>query len=94
MESSSTNRERTERGQTSTLLGIGASVALVLGKGTAGVIGHSYALIADQEIAWAERRQKRLAWEAVRQAQGYAGSKPAGREAARHEKCQNGNEHA
>ena len=42
-----TNRERAERGQTSTLLGIGANVALVLGKGTAGVVGHSYALIAE-----------------------------------------------
>ncbi|SHM24241.1 cation diffusion facilitator family transporter [Hymenobacter psychrotolerans] len=42
-----TNRERAERGQTSTLWGIGANVALVLGKGTAGVLGHSYALIAD-----------------------------------------------
>ncbi|WP_303312634.1 cation diffusion facilitator family transporter [Hymenobacter sp. BT730] len=42
-----TNRERAERGQASTLLGIGANVALVLGKGTAGVLGHSYALIAD-----------------------------------------------
>ncbi|RYY12986.1 MAG: cation transporter, partial [Cytophagaceae bacterium] len=47
MESSPTNRERAERGQTSTLLGIGANVALVLGKGTAGVVGHSYALIAE-----------------------------------------------
>lgn len=42
-----TNRERAERGQTSALLGIGAKVALVLGKGTAGVVGHSYALIAE-----------------------------------------------
>lgn len=42
-----TNRERAERGQSSTLLGIGANVALVLGKGTAGVVGHSYALIAE-----------------------------------------------
>jgi cation diffusion facilitator family transporter len=44
---SPTNRERAERGQTSTLWGIGANVALVLGKGTAGVLGNSYALIAD-----------------------------------------------
>ena len=42
-----TNRERAERGQTSTLIGIGANIALVLGKGTAGVVGHSYALIAE-----------------------------------------------
>jgi cation diffusion facilitator family transporter len=42
-----TNRERAERGQLSTLLGIAANVALVLGKGTAGVVGHSYALIAE-----------------------------------------------
>ncbi|RYE91246.1 MAG: cation transporter [Cytophagaceae bacterium] len=47
MESSPTNRERAERGQTSTLLGIGANVALVLGKGTASVVGHSYALITE-----------------------------------------------
>ena len=44
---SPTNRQRAERGQTSTLWGIGANVALVLGKGTAGVLGNSYALIAD-----------------------------------------------
>jgi cation diffusion facilitator family transporter len=42
-----TNRERAEKGQSSTLLGIGANVALVLGKGTAGVLGNSYALVAD-----------------------------------------------
>lgn len=42
-----TNRERAERGQSSTLLGIGANIVLVLGKGTAGVVGHSYALIAE-----------------------------------------------
>ena len=42
-----TNAERAARGQASTLLGIGANVALVLGKGTAGVLGNSYALIAD-----------------------------------------------
>lgn len=47
MEVTPSNRERAERGQTSTLWGIGANVALVLGKGTAGVLGHSYALIAD-----------------------------------------------
>ncbi|WP_375436151.1 cation diffusion facilitator family transporter [uncultured Hymenobacter sp.] len=41
------NSERAERGQQSTLLGIGANIALVLGKGAAGVLGHSYALIAD-----------------------------------------------
>ena len=41
------NAERAKRGQASTLLGIGANVALVLGKGTAGVLGNSYALIAD-----------------------------------------------
>lgn len=47
MTSSPTNRERAERGQSSTLLGIGANVALVVGKGTAGILGHSYALVAD-----------------------------------------------
>ncbi|GAA4506734.1 cation diffusion facilitator family transporter [Hymenobacter ginsengisoli] len=46
-EAAPTNRERAERGQSSTLLGIGANIALVLGKGTAGVVGHSYALIAE-----------------------------------------------
>jgi len=42
-----TNRQRAERGQTSILIGIGANIALVLGKGTDGVVGHSYALIAE-----------------------------------------------
>ena len=42
-----TNRQRAERGQSSTLLAIGANVALVLGKALAGVLGNSYALIAD-----------------------------------------------
>lgn len=42
-----TNRERAERGQTSTLWGIAANIALVLGKVIAGVLGNSYALIAD-----------------------------------------------
>lgn len=42
-----TNSERAQRGQESTLLGIGANVALVLGKGAAGIFGHSYALIAE-----------------------------------------------
>jgi len=41
------NAERAKRGQASTLLGIGANIALVLGKGTAGILGNSYALIAD-----------------------------------------------
>jgi hypothetical protein len=41
-DSSPTNRERAERGQTSTLSGIGANVALVIGKVTAGVVGHLY----------------------------------------------------
>ncbi|MDB5234388.1 MAG: cation diffusion facilitator family transporter [Hymenobacter sp.] len=41
------NQERASQGQRSTLLGIAANIALVLGKGTAGVVGHSYALIAD-----------------------------------------------
>lgn len=34
------NAERAKRGQASTLLGIGANVALVLGKGTVGVLGN------------------------------------------------------
>lgn len=41
------NHERAQRGQESTLLGIGANVALVLGKAAAGIFGHSYALIAE-----------------------------------------------
>jgi cation diffusion facilitator family transporter len=36
-----------ERGQKITLIGIGVSLALLLIKGTAGYMGHSYALIAD-----------------------------------------------
>jgi cation diffusion facilitator family transporter len=46
-ESLPTNRQRAERGQSSTLLGIGANILLVLGKALAGVLGNSYALIAD-----------------------------------------------
>ncbi|MVM41689.1 cation diffusion facilitator family transporter [Spirosoma sp. HMF3257] len=36
-----------ERGQKTTLIGIGVSIGLLLVKGTAGYLGHSYALIAD-----------------------------------------------
>ncbi|UHG94661.1 cation diffusion facilitator family transporter [Spirosoma oryzicola] len=38
---------RAERGQQTTLIGIGVSIVLLLVKGTAGYLGHSYALIAD-----------------------------------------------
>ena len=41
------NRERAQQGQHSTLVGIATNLALVLGKGAAGILGHSYALIAD-----------------------------------------------
>ncbi|WP_022823777.1 cation diffusion facilitator family transporter [Hymenobacter norwichensis] len=47
MESPPTTRQRAERGQESAMMGIIANVALVLGKGTAGILGHSYALVAD-----------------------------------------------
>ena len=43
----SPNSQRAQRGQDSTLLGIGANIALVLGKGAAGILGHSYALVAE-----------------------------------------------
>lgn len=36
-----------ERGQQSTLVGIGVNVGLALVKGTAGILGNSYALVAD-----------------------------------------------
>lgn len=39
--------ERARQGQRSTLVGVGANLLLVMVKGAAGVLGHSYALIAD-----------------------------------------------
>ncbi|RAK70601.1 cation diffusion facilitator family transporter [Hymenobacter edaphi] len=39
--------ERVQRGQRSTLVGVGANLLLAMVKGAAGVLGHSYALIAD-----------------------------------------------
>ncbi|MDQ2772320.1 MAG: cation diffusion facilitator family transporter [Bacteroidota bacterium] len=63
-----TNRERAERGQTSTLWGIGANVALVLGKGTAGVLGNSYALIADAIESATDIVSSGIVWLGLRQA--------------------------
>jgi cation diffusion facilitator family transporter len=65
---SPTNRERAERGQTSTLLGIGANVALVLGKGTAGVVGHSYALIAEAIESGTDILSSLIVWLGLRTA--------------------------
>ncbi|GAB3318986.1 cation diffusion facilitator family transporter [Hymenobacter humi] len=65
---SPTNRERAERGQTSTLWGIGANVALVLGKGTAGVLGNSYALIADAIESATDIVSSGIVWLGLRQA--------------------------
>jgi len=64
----STNRERAERGQSSTLLGIGANVALVLGKGTAGVVGHSYALIAEAIESGTDILSSLIVWLGLRTA--------------------------
>lgn len=63
-----TNRERAERGQSSTLLGIGANVALVLGKGTAGVVGHSYALIAEAIESGTDILSSLIVWLGLRTA--------------------------
>lgn len=63
-----TNRERAERGQTSTLWGIGANVALVLGKGAAGVLGHSYALIADAVESATDIVSSGIVWLGLRHA--------------------------
>ncbi|TDN36901.1 cation transporter [Hymenobacter sp. UV11] len=63
-----TNRERAEKGQSSTLLGIGANVALVLGKGTAGVVGHSYALIAEAIESGTDILSSLIVWLGLRTA--------------------------
>ena len=63
-----TNRERAERGQSSTLLGIGANVALVLGKGTAGIVGHSYALIAEAIESGTDILSSLIVWLGLRTA--------------------------
>ena len=63
-----TNRERAERGQTSTLVGIGANIVLVLGKGTAGVVGHSYALIAEAIESGTDIFSSLIVWMGLRTA--------------------------
>ena len=63
-----TTRQRAERGQASTLLGIGANVALVLGKGTAGVLGHSYALVADAIESGTDIISSLIVWMGLRTA--------------------------
>ncbi|MBC6992343.1 cation diffusion facilitator family transporter [Hymenobacter sp. BT491] len=68
MEPSVTNRQRAERGQASTLLGIGANVALVLGKGMAGILGHSYALVADAIESGTDILSSLIVWLGLRTA--------------------------
>jgi len=63
-----TNRERAERGQVSTLVGIGANIVLVLGKGTAGVVGHSYALIAEAIESGTDILSSGIVWLGLRTA--------------------------
>lgn len=47
MESSTLEPHKARRGEKTTLIGIGINIGLVLVKGIAGWLGHSYALIAD-----------------------------------------------
>jgi len=60
--------ERAQQGLDSTLLGIGANVALVLGKAAAGIFGHSYALIAEAIESGTDVLSSGIVWLGLRTA--------------------------
>ncbi len=62
------NNERAQRGLDSTLWGIVANIGLVLGKGAAGIFGHSYALIAEAIESGTDVLSSGIVWLGLRTA--------------------------